>query len=66
MSYRLRYEDGRSGTPRSESFGTEAEALARAREVLETDADCAAAIVDEAGEAVAGVRLQLKLGYPVD
>ena len=66
MSYRLRYEERRPGAVRTERFGTEAEALARARELLEADADRAVAIFDEDGDSVAGVRLQLKLGYPVD
>ena len=66
MGYRLRYEEKRAGAVRTERFDTEAEALVRARELLEMDADCAAAIFDEDGDTVAGVRLQLKLGYPVD
>ena len=58
MTYRISYEDGWTdacGT-RTEYFGTEHEALYRARE-----------LIDSGGEALAGVRLQLKLGAtPID
>ena len=48
---------------RREHFSTEHEALRRARELLEEDLTTVVAIRDPAGEQLAGVRLQLRLGY---
>jgi len=44
-------------------FETEHEALNRARQLFEEDETIAVAICDAAGNQLAGVRLQLKLGY---
>ena len=49
-----------------ERFSTEHEALNRARQLLEEDETIAVAICDAAGNQLAGVRLQLKLGYYCD
>ena len=49
-----------------ERFSTEHEALNRARELFEKDETIAVAICDAAGNQLAGVRLQLKLGYYCD
>ena len=49
-----------------ERFSTEHEALNRARELFENDETIAVAICDAAGNQLAGVRLQLKLGYYCD
>jgi hypothetical protein len=47
----------------SERFGTEYEALRRARELLDEDARTIVAIRDPAGDLLSGVRLQLRLGH---
>jgi len=46
-----------------EYFSTEHEALYRARELVEGDEARTVAICDDAGNQLAGVRLQLKFGY---
>lgn len=51
---------------RVERFSTEHEALNRARQLLEEDETTAVAICDAEGNQLAGVRLQLKLGYYCD
>lgn len=70
MTYRLFYEDktatGNDGALRIEQFGSEAEALNRARALLAENEDYTISIEDEAGEVACGVRLQLKLGHRVD
>ena len=48
---------------RSERFGTEHEALRRARELLDDDAHAIVAIRDARGRQLSGVCLQLRLGY---
>lgn len=49
---------------RIERFSTEHEALRRARQLIEQDDGTAVEICDAAGTPlIAGVRLQLKLGY---
>ena len=70
MTYRISYEDGwaaataaRAGeTTRTECFGTEYEALGRARELVESGVHHAVSLSDSSGDVLAGVRLQLKLG----
>ena len=49
-----------------ERFSTEHEALNRARQLIEEDETTAVAIHDAEGNQLAGVRLQLKLGYFCD
>jgi hypothetical protein len=49
-----------------ERFSTEHEALNRARQLIEKDETTTVAICDAAGNLLAGVRLQLKLGYYCD
>ena len=49
-----------------ERFSTEHEALNRARQLIEEDETTAVAICDTDGNQLAGVRLQLKLGYFCD
>ena len=46
-----------------EQFSTEYEALRRARELLEEDLTTVVAIHDAAGNQLAGLRLQLRLGF---
>jgi hypothetical protein len=69
MTYRISYEDGWTDTSatRTEYFGTEHEALHRARELIDSGVHHGVSVRDSGGEALAGVRLQLKLGAtPVD
>jgi hypothetical protein len=63
MASRDRHQDDRV---RVERFSTEHEALNRARQLLDDDETIAVAICDAAGNQLAGVRLQLKLGYFCD
>lgn len=73
MSYQVFYGDGvaLAGCDRhadetsvhSEQFGTEYEALRRARELLDGDAGTIVAVRDPTGNLLSGVRLQLRLGY---
>ena len=51
---------------RVERFSTEHEALNRARQLIDEDETTAVAIRDAEGNQLAGVRLQLKLGYYCD
>ena len=72
MAYRISYidtsqapagEQRPAAGSRTEDYASEAAALARARELLES-ADCHSVMVsDGAGEPVGGVCLQLKLGF---
>ena len=71
MTYRISYEDGvaamtgvrgREDVTRTEYFGTEYEALQRARQLLEDGDHHAVSLYDSSGSVVAGIRLQLKLG----
>jgi hypothetical protein len=70
MAYRVSYEDktvtGTDGAPRVERFGSEAEALTRARTLLDENENYTLTILDDNGEVACGVRLQLKLGVRVD
>jgi len=71
MTYRISYDDGLATTPdggylegvtRTEYFRTEPEALKRARELIESGEHQSVSLYDNAGEVLAGIRLQLKLG----
>jgi len=46
-----------------ERFSTEHEALTRARELLDEDLTTVVSICDAAGNHLAGLRLQLRLGF---
>lgn len=71
MAYKVSYEErspvwSHERVPvRTETFHTENAALDRARQLLERDVHSPVTIRDDTGETVAGIRLQLKLGYPV-
>jgi hypothetical protein len=73
MTYRISYEDGwaamrgarRSAGEQTEYFPTEREALGRAQELLEGGDHHGVSVYDTDGNALAGVRLQLKLGASV-
>lgn len=61
----VRYRQGAS-EPQIETFETEREALSRARELIE-EGDCQdVAVLDESGEVIGGIRLQLKLGFAAE
>ena len=70
MIYRISYEDGwaatdalpEKGAARTEYFHTEHEALHRARELIESGVHHGVSLHETDGAAIAGVRLQLKLG----
>jgi hypothetical protein len=72
MTYQISYVTGwaeaidvpKEGATRTEYFGTEYEALHRARELVESGVHHGVSVCDAngAGDALAGVRLQLKLG----
>ena len=70
MTYRISYEDGwapLSGGPGggaecTEYFRTEHEALYRARELIDSGIHHGVAVYDDDGNALVGVRLELKLG----
>jgi len=75
MTYRVFHGDAQAMSSRNrhlddrvqvERFSTEHEALNRARQLFEEDDTIAVAICDAAGNRLAGVRLQLKLGYYCD
>jgi hypothetical protein len=72
MTYRISYDDRvpisvkkwrNQDAARTETFRTESEALTRARELIDTGDHHAVVILDSSGNALAGVRLQLKLGF---
>jgi hypothetical protein len=75
MAYRISYIDTSSAltaeqqpteTVRTEDYTSEEEALARARELLES-ADCHRVLVsDGVREPIGGVCLQLKLGFTAE
>ena len=75
MTYRISYDDGPSGTTtdgreaetrRMEEYRTEGEALGRVRELLEAGEHDGVSVRDSSGNVLCGVRLQLKLGFPVE
>jgi hypothetical protein len=70
MTYKISYQDGvpisirkwrNDDAARTETFGSEAEALRRARELID-DEHQRVVVSDGTGNAVGGIRLQLKLG----
>jgi hypothetical protein len=72
MTYQTSYHDGlaisvkklrNEGPTRTETFATEHEALNRARELLDDGDHQAVAVSDSSGNVLAGVHLQLKLGF---
>ena len=72
MAYRISYDDGvpvsvkkwrNEAAPRTEIFGTEGEALQRARELLDDGNHHTVVVCDSAGNMLGGIRLQLKLGF---
>lgn len=72
MTYRISYDDEvpisvkkwrNQDAARTETFRTELEALTRARELIDTGDHHAVVICDSSGNTLAGVRLQLKLGF---
>ena len=75
MTYRVFHGDGLAMLNRDrhqddrvqvERFSTEHEALSRARQLIEEDETITVAICDAAGNQLAGVRLQLRLGHYCD
>jgi hypothetical protein len=75
MSYQISYDDGtpisirrwRNEEPvRIETFGTEGEALSRARQLLDGGDHHAVVVCDEAGNTLGGIRLQLRLGFSAE
>lgn len=71
MAYRISYDatiptvrHRRNGeAARTEIFPTEAEALKRARQLLDEGDHHAVVLCDGEGETLAGIRLQLRLGF---
>ncbi len=71
MTYKISYQDGvpisirkwrNDDAARTETFGSEAEALRRARELIDDGEHQRVVVSDGTGNAVGGIRLQLKLG----
>lgn len=71
MTYKISYQDGvpisirkwrNDDVARTETFRSEAEALQRARELIDDGEHQRVVVSDGAGNAVGGIRLQLKLG----
>jgi hypothetical protein len=73
MTHRISYVDGwipvTGALPReaerTEYFRTEYQALNRARELMESGLHHGISVYDSAGNALTGIRLQLKLGVSV-
>ena len=73
MTYRISYNDSQGasigerqpGERRIEEYRTEGEALGRVCELLEAGEHDGVSVRDGAGNILCGVRLQLKLGFPV-
>ena len=72
MLYSISYDDGwtggaegraREGLTRTETFGTEGEALTRAFRLLDEGRHHTVSLSDSSGNVLCGVRLQLKLGF---
>ena len=72
MTYRVFYGDAAAMAARDrhldervqiERFSTEHEALGRARELLDEDLTTVVAVCDGGGNQLAGLRLQLRLGF---
>ena len=72
MTYKVLYEDGpliwthARRNLHTETFDSENAALSRARQLLEDEARHGVSIRNDKGDVVAGIRLQLKLGFPVE
>ncbi len=75
MTYRISYDDGApisvkqwrgQETPRSETFSSEQAALKRARQLLDTGLHHGIVVSDGVGNTLAGVSLQLRLGYTAE
>ena len=75
MSYRISYDDGapisvrkwrNDDAFRTETFGTEHEALYRARQLLEAGDHHAVVVCDGDGNTLGGIRLQLRLGFTAE
>ena len=75
MTYQISYNDRPSGASigerqpggewRIEEYRTEGEALGRVCELLEAGEHDGVSVHDGSGNILCGVRLQLKLGFPV-
>ena len=65
MTYRISYDGRPSSARRVEEYRSEREALGRVRELLEAGEHDGVSVRDSAGNVLCGVRLQLKLGFPV-
>jgi len=70
MTYRISYDDGlgvagRASVRRTEYFGTEFEALNRARQLLNDGDHHSIVVYDHSGNILTGIRLELKLGLAV-
>ena len=72
MTYRISYNDSpgasigeRQPGERIEEYRTEGEALGRVCELLEAGEHDGVSVRDGSGNILCGVRLQLKLGFPV-
>ena len=73
MTYRISYVDSwapvtgalQSEAERTEHFRTEYQALDRARELMESGLHHSVVVYDSNGNALTGLRLQLKLGASV-
>ena len=75
MTYSISYSDRLArvsqemhgpGSIRSETFLTESEALTRASRLLDEGTHHAILVCDSSGNALCGVRLQLKLGFSME
>jgi hypothetical protein len=71
MTYKISYQDEvpisvrkwrNDEAARTETFGSEAEALRRARELIDDGEHQRVVVSDASGNALGGIRLQLKLG----
>jgi hypothetical protein len=67
MTYRVSYDNGmvREAVRRTEYYGTEFEALRRARQLLEKGDHHGIALHDGSGAVLTGIRLELRLGMAV-
>ena len=67
MTYRVSYDNGmvREAVRRTEYYGTEFEALRRARQLLEDGDHHGIALHDGSGGVLTGIRLELRLGMAV-
>jgi hypothetical protein len=72
VTYRLSYDNGvpisvkkwrNESAARTETFGTEREALKRAAQLFNDGEHHAIVVSDSSGNTLGGIRLQLKLGF---